>query len=101
MSKRAVPPLAFVALVLSPAWLLADKGGKPGPAVGGPVADFTLTDARTNAAVTLAEGKSVRATVVVFLGTACPVNNLYLPTLAKMHEEYKSKGVRFLGVNSV
>jgi len=38
--------------------------------------------------------------VVVFLCTGCPVNNLYLPTLAALHEKYSPQGVLFIGINS-
>src|SRR5207247_2647452 len=37
---------------------------------------------------------------VVFLGTQCPINNAFLPELARLHEEFSTKGVQFLGVNS-
>jgi hypothetical protein len=37
---------------------------------------------------------------VLFLGTQCPVNNLYLPTLAALHRKYAPRGVLFVGINS-
>jgi hypothetical protein len=38
--------------------------------------------------------------VVAFLGTECPVNNLYLTTLAALQKTYGDRGVLFVGVNS-
>jgi mono/diheme cytochrome c family protein len=38
--------------------------------------------------------------VVLFLGTQCPVNNLYLPVVAELHKKYGPRGVVFVGVNS-
>jgi peroxiredoxin len=37
--------------------------------------------------------------VVAFIGTACPINNAYAPRLAKLAENYESKGVQFIGIN--
>lgn len=39
-------------------------------------------------------------TVVCFLGTECPLIQLYSHRLTVMANEYRSKGVRFIGVNS-
>lgn len=54
------------------------------------------TDGKTR---TLAEFDG-RAVVVLFLGTECPINNQYLPTLAVLHREYAAKGVAFVALNS-
>jgi peroxiredoxin/mono/diheme cytochrome c family protein len=64
------------------------------------VANFTLKDPRDGKAVSLTSFKDKKAIAVVFLGTECPVNNAFLPVLAKLHEEYAPKGVQFLGINS-
>src|SRR5262249_40350218 len=37
---------------------------------------------------------------VLFLGTECPINNLFLPRLAELHKEFAPKGVQFLAVNA-
>jgi peroxiredoxin len=39
-----------------------------------------------------------KAVVVVFLGTECPVSNLYVPRLLELEAKYRSKQVQFLGV---
>jgi len=41
-----------------------------------------------------------QAIVFVFLGTECPVSNLYLPTVIEMENRYRPKGVQFLAVYS-
>ena len=41
-----------------------------------------------------------RAVVLVFLGTDCPVGNLYAPRLKELAERYEGQGVTFVGVNS-
>lgn len=39
-----------------------------------------------------------KAHVLVFLGTDCPISNLYVPGLIAMEKLYRSKGVKFLAV---
>ncbi|HEX8791597.1 MAG TPA: redoxin domain-containing protein [Polyangiaceae bacterium] len=34
------------------------------------------------------------ATVLVFVGTACPVSNRYAPEIQRIHDDYASRGVR-------
>ncbi|MFL5338798.1 MAG: redoxin domain-containing protein [Gemmataceae bacterium] len=66
-----------------------------------PVDNFSLPDVRTCRPVALADFKDRPAVVVIFLGTACPINNAYLPRLAELHKQYAAKGVQFLAVNSL
>jgi peroxiredoxin len=63
------------------------------------VKPFTLRDS-ADKAVSLADFKDAKAVVVVFLGTECPINNAYLPTLEALNKEYAGKGVRLVAVNS-
>ena len=67
--------------------------------VGGRVANFSLEDT-AGKAVALYGFRGSRAVVLVFLGTDCPVGNLYVPRLVELNHAYKDKGVVFLGVNS-
>lgn len=89
MSKKllALLPFALLSAGLAPG---EDK----------PVGDFRLTDPRDGAVISLDGLKDKQAVVVVFVGTECPINNAYLPTLAALHQEYSSRGVQFLAVNS-
>src|SRR5437764_8297814 len=42
--------------------------------------------------------KDNKALVLVFLGTECPVSNLYLPGLLALEKSYRPRGVQFLAV---
>ena len=64
------------------------------------VADFTLDDVATGRPVSLYSFVGKRAIVLVFLGTDCPVGNLYVPRLIELNREFKGDGVIFLGLNS-
>jgi peroxiredoxin len=68
----------------------------PGKHIGG----FALTDPRDQKRVALADFKDKKAVVVVFLGTECPIGNVYLGRLADLHAEYSPKGVQFLAIDS-
>jgi mono/diheme cytochrome c family protein len=63
------------------------------------VADFTLPDVHRRPR-SLDGFKDKKAFVVVFLGTECPLANLYVPTLIDLHKAYAGKGVQFLAVNA-
>ncbi|MBI3821331.1 MAG: redoxin domain-containing protein, partial [Planctomycetes bacterium] len=41
-----------------------------------------------------------KAVVVVFIGTQCPVNNAYMPTLVALEKAYRDKGVQFVAINA-
>jgi peroxiredoxin len=69
------------------------------PAVGATVADFSLPDVNGRRHA-LSDYRSKKAVVVVFVGTECPLANLYLTTLADLHRQYAPRGVVFLAVNS-
>jgi peroxiredoxin len=64
------------------------------------VADFTLKDVVTDRPVSLYSFFGKKAIVLVFLGTDCPVGNLYVPRLIELNRAYKNKGVIFLGLDS-
>lgn len=72
-----------------------------GTAYGGDTAirPFTLPDAAGKP--WSLHGNDAKATVVVFVGSSCPINTAYLPTLAALHREYAGRGVRFVGVHSL
>jgi peroxiredoxin/mono/diheme cytochrome c family protein len=69
------------------------------PAPGAVVPDFSLKDIHRRPR-SLAAFKDRNAFVVVFVGTECPLANLYLPTLSGLYQEYAGKGVQFLAINS-
>src|ERR1700677_3797887 len=94
-------PVAFVCAIhfdssLSPA--AQQKVGEEKNSLGKTIADFTLKDT-SGRAVSLAQFKDKKAVAVVFLGTQCPINNLYLLRLAELHKEFSGQDVEFLAVN--
>jgi peroxiredoxin len=99
MSKTLRLVLTAAVLSCAISWPHGRGDEKTGESVGKTVADFTLKDA-DGKAVRLASDKGIKATVIVFIGTECPVNNLYAPRLAELHEEWAAKGVRFLAINA-
>lgn len=42
--------------------------------------------------------KDNRALVLAFLGSECPISNLYIPSLLDLEKKYRNKGVQFLAV---
>jgi thiol-disulfide isomerase/thioredoxin len=93
------PALSLLSLGLVAA-LVARPAADAPKAPPGAVPPFKLTDPRDGKVVDLAGWKDSQAVAVVFLGTECPINNDYLPELARLHEAYSGKGVKFVGVNS-
>jgi peroxiredoxin len=67
--------------------------------LGKPIAKIDLKDV-DGKAWSVADLKGKKATVVVFIGTECPINNAYMPRLAELHKEYAEQGVQFLAINS-
>jgi len=61
--------------------------------------DFTLSDP-AGKAHTLYGLKDAKATVLVFLGTECPMVARYGPRLNALHAAWSPKGVAFLGLDS-
>jgi peroxiredoxin/mono/diheme cytochrome c family protein len=90
---------------LAMALAVLSVGAEPLPATlvppnpGATVADFTLPDQHRRSR-TLSGFKDKKAFVLVFIGTECPLANLYIPTLLALHKEYADKGVQFLAINA-
>ena len=66
--------------------------------LGSNVTDFTLTDVQ-GAAVSFASLKG-STTVVVFVGTKCPISNGYIERMNAIYQDYSAKGVKFVFVNA-
>jgi peroxiredoxin len=80
------------AVVLLSSILLAEEPRKA-------VADFTLED-YNGAKHSLADYKSSKAIVLMFIATQCPVSNGYNGRMVDLYKDYNSKGVTFVGINS-
>jgi thiol-disulfide isomerase/thioredoxin len=97
---RAILSAALLVTV-APLILAAPPDRSPPPPLGTRIADFSLPRAGGGPDWTFVkETRDAKAVVVLFLGTECPVNNAYAPTLAALHETYAPKGVVFVAVNS-
>jgi peroxiredoxin len=97
--------LATTALVLMFGWLcaiavqpgLAD--GLSGPKIGDQIKNFTLKD-YNGKEHSLYDVKGKKAVVVMFIATQCPVSNAYNERMVKLVDDYRSKGVEFIAINS-
>src|SRR3989338_5089299 len=63
------------------------------------VEDFTLED-YDGVKHSLSDFKDSKAIVLMFIATQCPVSNAYNERMVSLYDDYKSKGVTVLGINS-
>lgn len=68
--------------------------------VGQRMSNFTLTDAVSGRPYSLYGFAGKKGAVLIFMGTECPVGNVYAPRLVELNNEYRAKGFVFLGINS-
>lgn len=97
MSHTARLAIALLLAACPSASLAVDAPAPPAP--GATVESFSLSDIRRRPR-SLDDYKDKKAIVMVFIGTECPLANLYVPTLIELHKEYADKGVQFLAINS-
>ncbi|MFO0970206.1 MAG: redoxin domain-containing protein, partial [Gemmataceae bacterium] len=64
-----------------------------------PISNFALNDSAGHEC-SLADFKDKKAIAIVFIGTECPLVNLYVGRLAEMQREYGPRGLQILAVNS-
>src|SRR5438105_11472879 len=69
------------------------------PAIGAIIDDFKLPDA-DGAQHTLNSLKGKNGAVIIFIATRCPVSNGYNERMEKLAEDYQSKGINVIGINS-
>lgn len=65
----------------------------------GKIEDFSLRDSNGKEH-SLSDFKESKAIVVMFIATECPVSNDYNSRMEKLYNEYREKGIAFLGINS-
>jgi thiol-disulfide isomerase/thioredoxin len=82
-------------LAISESFTPAGETSKPKPLV---VRSLALNDAHGQP-VKRDEVLKSKVTVLLFLSTDCPVANAYTPLLARLAENYGSRGVAFYGVH--
>jgi peroxiredoxin len=96
MLKRLLVVALALGLFAAGPLFRADTSGAN---LGRKVADFTLKD-NQGRTVALSAFKDKKAIVVVFIGTQCPINNLFMSRLVELHKEYAPRGVQFLAINA-
>lgn len=65
-----------------------------------PVPDFQLPRVDNGKMESVYGDRKQKATVVMFIATRCPVSNAYNERMRTIAQQYMSKGVRFVGINS-
>lgn len=61
--------------------------------------DFSLTD-YNGKSYSLSDFQDSKAIVIMFIATQCPISNAYNERMVKIYDEFSSKGVAFLAINS-
>ena len=80
-------------------WVGGLRDGRLDRAPGRVVGDFELREVNTGRLHRLSQHRG-RVLVIVFVGTTCPVGELYLKRLAELATTYRSRGVNFVAINS-
>ena len=105
--RAAILGVAWIAILLLPIAGMAKAGSSDsrselplGRGLNQRVSNFTLKNVASDRTVSLYNYVGKKAIVLVFLGTDCPVGNLYVPRLIELNHAYQGEGVIFLGINS-
>jgi peroxiredoxin len=69
------------------------------PAIGATIEDFTLPDV-DNKDHSLKSLAGKNGTVLIFISVQCPVSNAYNERMEKLAQDYKTRGVNVIGINS-
>lgn len=98
---RALALLAIIAPLAAPrASAFEENEPAVDRLVGRRMADFTLRDVVAKSDVQLYGFGGKAGAVVVFVGTQCPVGDLYYPRLVELQREFGPKGIVFLAIDS-
>ena len=104
--KRQYAVLLFLASILIVAFAAVAGSGRVGngdipapPAIGATIDDFKLPNA-DGAEQSLNALKGKNGAVLIFIATRCPVSNGYNERMEKLAQDYKSRGVNVIGINS-
>ncbi len=66
--------------------------------VGSPVSDFALT--QPDGSLTQFSSLRGKVSLVMFISVQCPVSNAYDDRMNALYQDYQSKGVKFVVINS-
>jgi peroxiredoxin len=90
---------ALACLLDGRAWAEGESVAEERTGVGIQIRSFTLKDHRGRP-VSLAKHAEGKLAVVAFLGTECPLAQLYGPRLAELAKKFEPRGVAFLAIDS-
>ncbi len=88
------------AFLLTAFFALAIAGSAQGIAVGATMENFSLPMAGKGTMTSLNEQKGKNGAVVMFLSAQCPVVKGYIERINAVADDYKAKGITFIGINS-
>ncbi|MBA2733749.1 MAG: thioredoxin family protein [Acidobacteria bacterium] len=93
--------LALVLAISAVAGAFAPSGNEKtsGVNIGQPVADFKLPDA-DGKEHSLASLKGKNGTVIIFISAQCPMVKAYNERIEKLAQDYRTRGVNVIGINS-
>lgn len=97
--KRSVLLLAVIAGVAIAFGVFSGSGRADGIQVGATVENFSLPDLNGETK-SLNDLKGKNGTVLVWLSAQCPVVKGYNDRILEISEEFRSKGINFVGINS-
>ncbi|HMS43374.1 MAG TPA: thioredoxin family protein [Pyrinomonadaceae bacterium] len=96
MNRRSIFTLAILFAFVS---IFSFQTNAQGLAIGATAADFSLPDLN-GTTQTLNGLKGEKGTVVIWLSAQCPVVKQYNERINQIADEYKAKGINFIGINS-
>lgn len=97
--KRVAILFTFTAAVLF-AFVMMPHVSQAGEVnIGAVLEDFKLSDINGKEQ-TFADVKGAKGSVIIFLSAQCPVVKGYNARINQIADEYKAKGINFIGVNS-
>ena len=97
MSRSLYLVVAFTALTLLLSLAVAAPPSTLTPGTKAP--SFTLNDVNGKSH-SLNDYSSSKYVALIFIATRCPVSNAYNERMVKLNDDYTSKGITFLGINS-
>jgi peroxiredoxin len=99
MRKLSALTLALTVSLVVLSGLIFNRAASAAISIGTTVSDFSLPDTKGNT-VSLSKLKGKNGTVIVFFSARCPWVKAYAERIDKIAQDYKSKGVNVIGVNS-
>ena len=97
--KKYIAGVVGIAIAALLFFALSGTAAPPSIEVGKKAPTFTLND-YNGVEHSLDEFVKSKSTVIMFIATQCPVSNAYNERMTTLHNDYASKEVSFVGINS-